>query len=261
MGSGRDRSPAEDVLTEIPEHLLQRSRERRAALGLGGGDAGQAAPAAASDTPGTEVTPAATAAPTPAAPVAPEVKAPEPLPHYVEASMRRTRIPIWAVPVLAGLVFWAPIYIGTLDAPEVGGPLQAGGGLYAVNCAGCHGAAGGGGVGRQLSDGEVLLTYPEWQGHAEIVINGNTDLPDGAAYGDPDRPGGPHLAGGGPSGTRMPGFSASLSTVEILEIVLYERVTHGGADMESDDIVSLLEAIDAVAGGQELDLGELAAGG
>jgi hypothetical protein len=58
----------------------------------------------------------------------------------------------------------------------------------------------------------------------------------------------------------MPAFGNSLSTVEILEIVLYERVTHGGADMESDDIVALLEAIDAVAGGQELDLGTLAAG-
>jgi mono/diheme cytochrome c family protein len=249
------------VLTEIPEHLLQRSRERRAALGLGGGDAGEAAPAAAaSDSPGAEVAPAAAATPAPAAPVEPVAKEPEPLPHYVEASLRRKRIPIWAFPVLAGLIFWAPIYIGTLEAPAVGGPLQAGGDLYAVQCAGCHGGAGGGGVGRQLSDGEVLLTYPEWPGHAEIVLNGNVDLPDGAAYGDPDRPGGPHLAGGGPSGTRMPAFGNSLSTVEILEIVLYERVTHGGADMESDDIVALLEAIDAVAGGQELDLGTLAAG-
>ena len=32
-------------MTEVPEHLLQRSRERRAALGLGGGEAGEAAPA------------------------------------------------------------------------------------------------------------------------------------------------------------------------------------------------------------------------
>jgi mono/diheme cytochrome c family protein len=245
------------VLTEIPEHLLQRSRERRAALGLGGGDAGEAAPAqAASDTPGTEVAPAAAAAPTPAAPVEPVVKEPEPIPHYVEASMRRNRIPIWAVPVLAGLIFWAPIYIGTLEAPALGGPLEAGGGLYAVQCAGCHGGAGGGGVGRQLSDGEVLLTFPDWQGHADFVIVG-TAAYEGQIVGDPDRPGGPHI--GGEFGI-MPAFADVLSTVEILEIVLYERVTHGGADMESTDIESLLEAIEAVAGGEELDLGMLAAG-
>ncbi len=248
-------------MTEIPEHLLQRSRERRAALGLGGGDAGEAAPAsAASATSSTEVTPAAAAAPTPAAPVEPEVKEPEPLPHYVEASLRRPRIPLWAMPVLAGLVFWAPIYIGTLEAPAAGGPLDAGSALYATNCAGCHGAGGGGGVGRQLSGGEVLLTFPAWQDHASIVINGNIDLPDGAVYGDPERPGGPHQAGGSASGTRMPPFGDSLSSVEILEIVLYERVEHGGADMESDDIVSLLEAIEAVEAGGELDLSEAAAG-
>ena len=244
-------------MTEIPEHLLQRSRERRAALGLGGGDAGEAAPAAAaSDTPSTAVTPAASAAPTPAAPVEPEVKEPEPLPHYVEASLRRKRIPIWAMPVLAGLIFWAPIYIGTLEAPAVGGPLQAGGGIYAVQCAGCHGAAGGGGVGRQLSDGEVLLTFPDWQDHYEFVLLG-TAAYDGQVVGDPDRPGGAHI--GGEFGI-MPAFADVLGSVELLEVVLYERVTHGGADMESDDIVSLLETIEAVAGGAEMDLGTPAAG-
>ena len=32
-------------MTEIPEHLLKRSRDRRAALGLGGGQEGEAAAA------------------------------------------------------------------------------------------------------------------------------------------------------------------------------------------------------------------------
>jgi mono/diheme cytochrome c family protein len=249
------------VLTEIPEHLLQRSRERRAALGLGGGDDAGAAPAPAADAgSGTEVTPAASAAPAPAAAVEPEPKAPEPVPHYVEAAKRRQRIPVWAVPVLAGLIFWAPIYIGTLQEPvETGGPLAAGGEVYQT-CSGCHGPAGGGGVGRQLSDGEVLLTFPAWEDHANFVLVGNpaSEVPDGTPYGDPNRPGGPHLSG--ETGSRMPGFANSLSTLEILEVTLYERVTHGGADMESDDIVSLLEAIEAVQGGDELDLTSLSPG-
>lgn len=242
-------------MTEIPEHLLQRSRERRAALGLGGDDAGGGAPSTpASDASSTDVTPAASAAATPApAPVEPEPKEPEPVPHYVEASQRRHRIPIWAMPVLAGLIFWAPIYVGTLETAAVGGPVEAGGDLYPTNCGGCHGPAGGGGVGRPLSGGEVLLTFPAWEDHYSFVVIGNTDLAEGAPYGDPDRPGGPHLSGEF-SGTRMPGFAESLSTLEILEIVLYERVTHGEADMESEDIVALLEAIEAVEGGEEVEI-------
>ena len=44
-GSDAARSSAEDPLTEIPEHLLERSRARRAALGLGGDDPAPAKPA------------------------------------------------------------------------------------------------------------------------------------------------------------------------------------------------------------------------
>ena len=238
-------------MTEIPEHLLQRSRERRAALGLGGGDAGGDAPAAAAAaTPSAEVTPAPAAAAA-AAPVAPVAKEPEPVPHYVEAAQKRHRIPIWAFPVLAGLVFWAPIYIGTLGLPEQGGPLQAGGEIYvSAQCGACHGAGGGGGVGRQLAGGEVLLTFPEWQDHYNYVLLGTAGY-EGQVIGDPNRPGGAHVAG--EFGT-MPPFADTLSTLEILEVTLYERVTHGEADMESEDILSLLEAIEAVEGGAELDL-------
>ncbi|MFP3907557.1 MAG: c-type cytochrome [Acidimicrobiales bacterium] len=239
-------------MTEIPEHLLQRSRERRAALGLGGGDAGETpASPAASESSGTEVSPAAQpATPAPAAPAEPEPAEPEPVPPYVEASLRRPRIPIWAVPVLAGLIFWAPIYVGTLDAPEAAGPVQAGGEIYEASCSGCHGAAGGGGVGRQLSDGEVLATFPDWQSHADYVLQGS-DAFEGEVIGDPDREGGAHVAG---EFGVMPAFADDLSDVELLEVVLYERVTHGGADEEGDDIVELTEALEAVEGGEELDL-------
>lgn len=243
-------------MTEIPEHLLQRSRERRAALGLGGDDAGAAAAPAASaaSDAGGEVTPAAPSAPAPrpkATPLEPVVKEPEPVPHYVEASQRRRRIPVWAIPIIAGIIAWAPIYVGTLQTPvDEGGPLAAGADLYvSAQCAGCHGNAGQGGVGRPLAGGEVVLTFPEWQGHYEYVLLGSSEFT--GPIGDPDRPGGAHIAG---DFGNMPGFGETLSTVELLEVVLYERVTHGGADMESEDILSLIEAIEAAEAGEEIDL-------
>ena len=79
-------------MTEIPEHLLKRSRERRQALGLSseGGEAGSDAPAASADAPAT-TTPAAAPAPaaraTPPTPAAPPP--PKPVPAYVQAAQRR----------------------------------------------------------------------------------------------------------------------------------------------------------------------------
>lgn len=247
-------------MTEVPEHLLKRSRDRRAALGLGGGDAGageSAAPAAESTSAAVE--PAAAAAPAPAAaavPAEPEVKEPEPVPHYVEAAQRRKRVPVWAVPVLAGMLFWAPIYIGTLEEPPVeGGPLVAGGEIYATACAGCHGAGGGGGTGRQLSGGEVLLTFPDWRDQVAFVEAGTAGFQD-QVYGDPDRPGGPHVGG---SFGNMPPFGDALTRLEVLEVVLYERVEHGGEVLEESELAAYIEAVEA--SGEELpedgDLPEL----
>ena len=213
-------------MTEVPEHLLQRSRERRAALGLGGGEAGEAAPAPDDAGGGAEVEPAAAAAtPEPAAaPVEVEPAPPEPVPPYVEAALERKRIPIWAMPVLASLPIWAIFYVGTLGTPGAGDddPLAQGAELYAANCASCHGSNGGGGVGPQLSDDEVLLTFPGEEGFAAqvaFVAEGSGPL-SGEIYGDPDRPGGPKVATGG-----MPAFGDSLTEEEIALIVLHERST------------------------------------
>src|SRR5690606_14292045 len=148
---------SEEALTEVPEHLLKRSQDRRAALGLGGGggDAG-AAPAASAS---TEVEAAASATPaaaTPAAPVPEAPKEPETIPAYVDASHKRQRIPIWAMPVLAFLPVWAVIYAQTLSPPPKTelSQLDLGAEIYS-QCQGCHGASGGGGAGRPLADGEV----------------------------------------------------------------------------------------------------------
>ena len=102
-------------MTEIPEHLLARSRARRAAMGGGGGDT--PAPTESAATPATTSSaPApAAAAPAPAAPAVPE--APAPVPPWVEAANERKKIPYWAVPVLALLPVWAVVYMLTLDKP------------------------------------------------------------------------------------------------------------------------------------------------
>jgi len=233
------------VLTEIPEHLLKRSRERRAALGLGGGDTGGASEAAAPAT-SSAVEPAAGAAPAAAtaapAPV-PEAPAPVPVPHYVAAEQRRKKIPVWALPVIAALPFWGAIYIGTLDSPEVEltGPLADGAELYAANCAGCHGAGGGGGVGRQLNDGEVLLTFPNWEDHAAFVAQGTAGFL-GQVYGDPDRPGGAHVGGSfGVMAAQGIEYGGALSEEELLAVVVYVRITHGGEDPEMSELLALLE--------------------
>src|SRR4051794_12279851 len=98
-------------MTEVPEHLLQRSRERRAALG--GESAPPAAPsgeggAAAS---GGEVVPAA-AAPAPA--VVEEAAPPRELPPYVQAAHARKKLPRWMPAVGAAALLWVFIYAGVL---------------------------------------------------------------------------------------------------------------------------------------------------
>jgi len=139
-------------VTEVPEHLLRRSQERRAAMGLGPepGDAG-AAPSSESAASSTEIAPAASAAPAAPAGSAPlpvpakEADAPPPPPApYVQAAERRKRIPIWALPVLASLPVWAFLYVGTLDpkTSAASDPVTAGAAIYTESCAACHGVFG-----------------------------------------------------------------------------------------------------------------------
>jgi mono/diheme cytochrome c family protein len=223
-------------LTEIPEHLLRRSRERREALGLSGGEQAPAsspaeeAPAAEAPAPAESApTPAAAPTPVPAAQPEPPAPAPEPLPAYIQAAETRKKIPFWAVPVLILLPVWAWLYAATIDSEPAAaqGPLGEGEEVYAANCASCHLASGAGdaegGVGRALNDGEVLLTFPDFESQVEYILQGSG--PTGEPYGDPDRPGGPHIARGG-----MPGFEGVLSEEEIFAVVCYERVTIGGEE-------------------------------
>jgi mono/diheme cytochrome c family protein len=220
-------------LSEVPEHLLERSRQRRAALTGGGDAASSEAPAAgASDAPSSAPAPvAAAAAAAPAEPAPPA--APDPVPPYVEAAVRRKKIPVWALPVVAFLPLWAYLYVGSLSEPpvEVEGQLAVGAAIY-QQCAGCHGANGGGGAGRQLNNGEVLATFPAIEQMLEFVAVGTTGY-SGKPYGDPDRPGGAHIGG---SYGNMPAFLGTLTPEELLSVIRHEREVLSGEMVPADQI-------------------------
>ncbi len=235
-------------MTEVPEHLLRRSRERREALGLSTPSAtGDAEPSAAVEPAGE-----AAAAPAPAAPAAtPAVPAepappppPVPVPPHIQAAYARKRIPWWAMPVVAALPLWFFIFALTLEPPSRGAddPLTLGQQIYEGRgaCAGCHGAAGQGGVGPQLADGAVLETWPEWQDHVEWVTLGSAGWPE-STYGSQGKP----VQGG------MPGQEGSLTEEEILLVVRYEREMLGGGEPEPDLVAATEGGEGATEGGAD----------
>lgn len=234
-------------MVEVPEHLLQRSAEARARFSgdASPGDSGEAAaPADTADT--AAATPAVVPAPAAAAAVAaePQVTVETPPAPYVSAALRRKTIPYWVMPVLLFMPIWAIYYVGYLERPPADpeGLLFEGGEVYAEVCASCHGGTGSGGTGRQLSGGEVLATFPSaaagydgLAGHIAWVANGSeqTEIVEGAVYGDPARSGadGPRTVGS--FGAVMGNFTESLSVEELAAVVYYERVAHGGLDAEA----------------------------
>ncbi|MGH9210167.1 MAG: c-type cytochrome [Acidimicrobiales bacterium] len=214
-------------MTEIPEHLLKRSRERRAALGLGGGES--AAPAESggvtespSDAPPAAPVPAAAAA-TPAPVEEAKPEPPKPVPAYIQAGRQRRRVPYWAMPVLAALPLWAYVYVGTLEPPPVeNDPIELGSGVYSnAGCAGCHGGDGSGSAAVPgFVDQAVIETWPDPIDQMVWVRLGSEGWP-GDTYGDTDKP----KQGGMPQ-------HASLSDEELAQVVLYERRVLGGEEID-----------------------------
>ena len=214
-------------MTEIPEHLLKRSKERRAAMS--GEDApGDAAPAGteveASDAPASA---APVAAATPAAPE-PVAAPPKPVRPEVAAALSRRKIPYWAMPVLAALPLWAYVYQATLEPPPKpdDSPIALGEQLYS-GCSACHGADGGGGVGPALTG--VLDTWPDYRDQMMWVRLGSAGWPTDT-YGAQGKP----KVGGMPQ--------HDFSDEELAQVVLYERATFGGLEPTDPEYVEL-EAI------------------
>ena len=232
-------------MTEIPEHLLKRSRERRSAIGQGDDGAADAPSDAAgtSNVPATTpaaTTPAAapaaagpparTAAPAPAAP-----PPPKPDPVYVQAAKQRRRIPFWAMATLSLMPLWGLMYVRAVTEPPevVEGPLGVGAEMYS-SCASCHGAAGGGGVGYAFAGEEVLKTFPHIEDQVRYVYYGTEGYNAAGVdvYGNPDREGGSHVTG---QRGVMPAFGGQMTQYEIVAVVCHERYTLGGADPTSEE--------------------------
>ncbi len=218
-------------VTEIPEHLLKRSRERKAA----GVDASPSE-ASASTPATTAVAPVAKVVAE--TPVKAAVSKPEPT--YVKAARSRGRIPSWAMATLALMPIFLFMYVRGLQPQkaEASGPIALGIENYGA-CASCHGADGAGGAGRVLKDGESLKTFP----HIEDMLNwvyAGTEAYEAAGvatYGDPNREGGAH-APRSYNGSAMPAQGAmaggALTEYEILGLICHIRYDISGADETGD---------------------------
>ena len=220
-------------MTEIPEHLLKRSKERREAAS-GGASSGTAetAPAVVSATSAVPQTVAsASAAPPP----------PPPDPAYVVAAKTRKKIPFWAMATLSLLPLWALMYLISLSPEEkiVEGPMATGAEIYG-SCAGCHGAAGQGGAGRVLSGGEVMKTFPKIEDMLNFVYTGSQPFVSAEIpyYGDPNREGGAHAPlsyNGNPMPMQGAKAGGALTEYEILGVVCHTRYVLSGADRTSEE--------------------------
>jgi mono/diheme cytochrome c family protein len=209
-------------VTEIPEHLLRRSKERRAALS---GEEGTAEAAAVTSAP------AAATAPVPAtgtggggalaSTTGTPIAAPEP--EKPRIGPTRAKVPLWVMPLLIALPLWGVVYLGAFGSrvkANANDPVALGGTLFSSNCSSCHGANGEGGIGPQLNNGEVLKVWPNIQDHINWVHTG----------------GGPFVGKSigslikitVPANNVMPGFASTLSDAQIAQIVCYERVQFGG---------------------------------
>jgi mono/diheme cytochrome c family protein len=214
-------------MTEVPDYLLERSRARRAALGLapagGPPGAGDDAPAprseAAAPAPAESSTAVAPAASAPAGAVAVAEAPPEApvVPVAPAHTGPRSGIPVWMMPVILVLPFWAVVYLGAFQTPKSTGPLtpeQLGAQVYArAGCSGCHGARGEGGVGPKLAGGDAKQTFPNEADQIAWVETGSAPV-KGQTYGATNH---------GPASGGMPAFKAQLSADEIKAVVLFER--------------------------------------
>jgi mono/diheme cytochrome c family protein len=165
---------------------------------------------------------------TPVSPKGPAVtEAPE---HIVDRLKARQRVPVWTMPVVAGLPLWGLLYFQAVKAPPVRltGPVAQGSVLYA-KCASCHGTDGGGNAGYKFVDNSVWLTFPTIEQQIRFVYNGTAGF-RGLPYGAADRPGGFRVGGARKAGDMPPWGSTKpggLSDGELVAVICHERHTLG----------------------------------
>ena len=248
-------------MTEVPEYLLERSRQRRIDLGLLEDD-GSGGAAAATGTPDSATL--ASSGPSTADVIA-AAKADAKLelqaepgiePLWVSAARSRTRIPMWALPVMFFLPLWAFVYVKlTEPPPEPVTAITEGAATYAARCASCHGGAGagseGGGVGRPLYNGEVLLTFPRLETDMLHWLEvGSEGIGIGNSYGATDRPEGAHISG--ETGANMPGFGGTLSEYKIYSVARYIREMLSGEQVSDEEVAARDAKWEALGGGKDV---------
>ena len=106
---------------------------------------------------------------------------------------------------------------GSTDFIALGEAVYNGSAVGGVNCSGCHGANGGGGVGPALNG--VLTTFGACADHDEWVRIGSPGFQAAGetTYGDTNKP----IAGGMPA-------HATLSEEQLASVSAFERVRFGG---------------------------------
>ncbi len=248
-------------MTEVPEYLLERSRQRRIDLGLLEDD-GSGGAAAATGTPDSATL--ASSGPSTADVIA-AAKADAKLelqaepgiePLWVSAARSRTRIPMWALPVMFFLPLWAFVYVKlTEPPPEPVTAITEGAATYAARCVSCHGGAGagseGGGVGRPLYNGEVLLTFPRLETDMLHWLEvGSEGIGIGNSYGATDRPEGAHISG--ETGANMPGFGGTLSEYKIYSVARYIREMLSGEQVSDEEVAARDAKWEALGGGKDV---------
>lgn len=251
-------------MTEVPEYLFERSRQRRIALGLLEDDGSGAAVAASSaDSGDGQVSSGPSSADVIAAAKA-DAKLEQVTdihiePHWVTAAKSRTKIPMWVLPIMFFLPLWGFVYVKmTEPPPEPVTAITEGAATYAAQCASCHGGDGagseGGGVGRPLYNGEVLLTFPKLDADLILWLTvGSEGIGIGNPYGATDRPGGVHISG--ETGANMPGFGGTLSDYKIYSVARYIREVLSGESISDEEIEIRDAEWEELGGGKDVSGG------
>jgi hypothetical protein len=191
-------------VTEIPEHLLKRSRERRAALGLGGEAEAASTPATTSAT-----TPAVAAA----APRRPPATGPAPgggagsgrcsTPQARPGAppscrKRRRRIPFWAMAALSLMPVWAFMYARSLTETAEAAEGRSDWAPRSTASARRATAATAAAASVTPSPAERCCgpsPTSRTRSATSTSARASTTSPAWTIYGNPDREGGPHITG------------------------------------------------------------------
>ena len=203
-------------MTEIPEHLLKRSRERRAALGLPteGGEA--PASSAAGEPARTPAPPRRPRRPRRGRRAGRPARRPPSPPRRRPSPTRRTsRPPSAAARSRSGpCPCWPSCPSGPSCTPAACEPPDQdarrparprAGQVFASKCSSCHGAGGEGGVGYPLAERRRSCRRSRTLEDQVAFVTRAARSTPGKPYGDPNRPGGPHI-GRPATATAMPSF-------------------------------------------------------